>query len=57
MILIRNTQITKSLRVIDIRYECLGRLEQAMSYYEKCGDYAQAKERIAVLEKQEGQVL
>lgn len=36
---------------IGVIYECLGRLEQAMSYYEKCGDYAQAKERIAALEK------
>ena len=36
---------------VGVIYECLGQCEQAKIYYEKCGAYAQAKERIAVLEK------
>lgn len=30
-------------------YECLGKREEAISYYKKCGDYERAKERISGL--------
>ena len=36
---------------VGVIYECLGQREQAKTYYDKCGAYAQAKERIAALEK------
>lgn len=32
---------------IGVIYECLGKKEEAVSYYEKCGAYAPAKQRIA----------
>lgn len=32
---------------IGVIYECLGKKEEAVQYYEKCGDYESAKKRLA----------
>jgi len=34
---------------IGVIYECLGKRDEAIKYYGQCGNYAQAKNRIAVL--------
>jgi tetratricopeptide (TPR) repeat protein len=31
---------------IGVIYECLGKTEEAIKYYEKCGDYRLAKSRL-----------
>lgn len=34
---------------IGVIYECLGDVDKAISYYRRCGNYKQAKDRLAVL--------
>lgn len=34
---------------IGVIYECLGNVDKAISYYRRCGNYKQAKDRLAVL--------
>lgn len=34
---------------IGVIYECLGKKEEALAYYRKCGGYAPAEERIREL--------
>ena len=34
---------------IGVIYECTGHIAEARAYYEKCGEYAPAKQRLKVL--------